>query len=166
MGGLGNGDWLEFSNVDFGAGPFQAYLRAAGGSGGSGLVRFRVDSPTGPVLGDLAIGNTGGWNNYVTLPTNAGGTTGVHNLFVTFESGYPGDYVNVDRLQFGKIGQAAPDLASAPEVVVFAGSLAAVAATPVVKAAAPAKPKACPVAKKSKKSKVAAKKCAAKNAHK
>ena len=110
VGGLGNGDFLKFGNVDFSTGLFQAYLRASGGSGGSGLVRFRVGSPTGQILGDLALASTGGWDNYVTIPANAGGATGVHDLYVTFESGYAGDYVNVDRLQFGRAGQAPPDL--------------------------------------------------------
>ncbi len=148
VGGLGDGDWLEFRNVDFAGGPFQGYVRASGGSGGSGLVRFRVDSPTGPVLGDLALGNTGGWDSYVTIPTNVGGTSGVHSLFVTFESGYSGDYVNIDRLQFGQRGQPAPDLS------VVGAPMAAVlppAAAPATNTArVPATKKNCRVAKKKK----------------
>lgn len=111
VGGLGNGDWLSFAGVDFGTGAFQAHIRAAGGSGGSGLIRYRLDSPTGPVLGDLAIGNTGGWTNYRTIPANVAKTGGIHTLYVTFESGYPGDYVNVDRLQFQQLNQPIPNLA-------------------------------------------------------
>jgi hypothetical protein len=110
VGALGNGDFLRFDGVDFGAGVFQAYARVAGGSDGSGLVRFRVGSPTGPVVGDFALASTGGWDQYVTVPANAGGVSGVQTLFVTFESGYSGDYVNLDRLVFGAIGQPTPDL--------------------------------------------------------
>ena len=139
VGGLGNGDFLKFGNVDFSTGLFQAYLRASGGSGGSGLVRFRVGSPTGQILGDLALASTGGWDNYVTIPANAGGATGVHDLYVTFESGYAGDYVNVDRLQFGRAGQAPPDLSvgiaassqSAPGTGAPTTSIAPATAAPV-----------------------------------
>ena len=110
VGPLGNGDWLEFSNIDFGTGLFQAYALVAGGSSGSGLITYRVDSPTGPVLGSLAIATTGGWTTYRQIPANAGGTTGIHDLYVTFTSGYPGDYANLARLQFGKAGTPTPTL--------------------------------------------------------
>ena len=109
-------------------------------------MRFRVDSPTGPIVGDLSLASTGGWNNYVTIPANAGGVTGVHTLYVTFESGYYGDYVNVDRLQFGQRGQAVPNLADAPTVGI-AASLAAAAAP----ATQSARQKPCVKAKKASK---------------
>ena len=32
------------------------------------LVSYRVDSPTGPLLGNFAIGNTGGWNSVSADP--------------------------------------------------------------------------------------------------
>lgn len=111
VGSLANGDYLGYGPVDFGTdGLFQVQSLVAGGSSGSGLVRYRIDSPTGPVLGDFAIGSTGGWNSYRQIPANAGGATGVHQLFVTFESGYKGDYVNLDRFQFQRIGTPIPDL--------------------------------------------------------
>ena len=111
VGPLGNGDWLKFDGIDFGpAGLFQAYAVVAGGSAGSGLVTYRVDSPTGPTLGSFAVGSTGGWDSYRQIPANAGGATGIHDLYVTFASGFPGDYVNLARLQFGKAGTPTPDL--------------------------------------------------------
>ena len=115
VGGLGDGDWLDYGEVDFGTDePFQVYSLVSGGSGGSGLVTYRVDAPTGPVLGKFALSNTGGWDTYKQIPANAGGHSGKHRLFVTFESGYSGDYVNIDRFQFTKRGEAKPDLSSEP----------------------------------------------------
>ena len=62
--GLGNGDWLEYGSVDFGSGGLsQIQSLVSGGSSGSGLVSYRVDSPAGPLLGNFAVGNTGGWNS-------------------------------------------------------------------------------------------------------
>ncbi|MGA9146871.1 MAG: carbohydrate-binding protein, partial [Candidatus Nanopelagicales bacterium] len=111
VAGLGNGDWLEYGSVDFGSGGLnQIQSLVSGGSSGSGLVSYRVDSPTGPLLGNFAVGNTGGWNSYRQIPANASGPTGVHKLYVAFTSGYPGDYVNLDRFQLQKAGQARPDL--------------------------------------------------------
>ncbi len=119
VGGLGNGDWLAFNNVDFGnTTPMQVHTLAAGGSSGSGLVRFRLDSPTGPLLGDFAIADTGGWNSYRSIPATTPGTaTGVHTLYITFESGYPGDYVNIDRFAFQKQGTPIPDLSNSAAAV-------------------------------------------------
>ena len=111
VGGLGNGDWLDYGNVDFGSGGlFQVQSLVSGGSGGSGLISYRVDSPTGPVLGDLSIGSTGGWDSYRQIPANAAGATGVHKLYVTFRSGYPFAYVNLDRFVFQLRGTPTPDL--------------------------------------------------------
>ena len=56
------------------------------------------------------LGNTGGWNSHRQIPANASGPTGVHKLYVAFTSGYPGDYVNLDRFQLQKAGQVRPDL--------------------------------------------------------
>ena len=113
VGNLGNGDWLEYGTVDFGSsGPFQVYSLVSAGSSGSGLVSYRVDSPTGPIVGSFAIADTGGWNTYKQIPANAGGVTGVHKLYVAFTSGYSGDYVNLDRFQFAIKGAPRPDLTS------------------------------------------------------
>ncbi|MDO8309846.1 MAG: carbohydrate-binding protein, partial [Actinomycetota bacterium] len=113
VGPLGDGDWLRFASVDFGApGLHQAYARVAGGSGGSGLVEFRSGSPSGPVLGSLAVGSTGGWSSFRQVPANAGGVSGVQDVFVTFTTGYPGDFVVVDAIAFGRAGQPVPDLSA------------------------------------------------------
>ena len=66
VGGLGNADWLDYGLVDFGSGGLnQIQSLVSGGSTGSGLVSYRVDSPTGPLLGNFAVGNTG-WVEFVS----------------------------------------------------------------------------------------------------
>jgi len=110
--GLGDGDWLDLGLVDFAGGPaHQVYSLVAAGSSGSGLVRYRLDSVSGPVLGEFSIADTGGWSSFKQVPANAGGGSGVHRLFVTFESGYRGDFVSLDRLQLAPRGAPVPDLA-------------------------------------------------------
>jgi outer membrane biosynthesis protein TonB len=111
VGPLGDGDWLRLDALDFGpSGLYQAYVRVAGGSGGSGLLEFRTGSPSGALLGSLAVGSTGGWSSFRTVPANAGGAVGVRDVFVVARTGYPGDFVTLDRLAFGRVGDPVPSL--------------------------------------------------------
>ena len=49
----------------------------------------------------LTLANTGGWQNWQTIPANITRVTGVHNVYITFTSGQPSDYVNLNWLTFG-----------------------------------------------------------------
>ena len=115
--GLGNGDWLKFSGLDFGstaANQFTAKV-ASGASGGvSGLVEVRLDSPTGAVLGSFAVANTGGWTSWRSIPANIAGAKGVHDVYITFTSGQPADFVAIDNFSFGRPGGAEPTVEPTP----------------------------------------------------
>ena len=106
VSGLGNGDWLRFSGLDFGSGAaanqFVAKV-ASGASGGvSGLVEVRLDSPTSAVIGSFAVANTGGWTSWRSVPANVTGVSGVHDVYVTFTSGQPADFAAIDSISFGR----------------------------------------------------------------
>jgi hypothetical protein len=104
VGWIHNGSWLRYDNVDFGSTPatqFYGRVASGAGSGISGLVEVRLDSPTNPVLGSFAIATTGGWQTWETVPANMSGVTGVHTVYLTFTSGQPADYVNVHWFDFG-----------------------------------------------------------------
>jgi hypothetical protein len=47
------------------------------------------------------VGNTGGWQSWRTVPANTSAITGTHTVFVTFTSGQPADFVNINWLSFG-----------------------------------------------------------------
>jgi beta-glucanase (GH16 family) len=101
---LHNGDWARYNGVDFGGSAARQFVGrvASGASGGvSGLVEVRIDSPTSAVLGSFAVANTGGWQSWRTVPANVGGVTGVHDVYLTFTSGQPADFVNVNWFTFG-----------------------------------------------------------------
>jgi hypothetical protein len=101
---LRNGNWLRFDDIDFGSRPAtQFHGRAASGAAGgvSGLVEVRLDSVTGPVIGSFAIGNTGGWQNWRTVPTGITAVTGKHTVFLTFTSGQPAAFVSLHWFDFG-----------------------------------------------------------------
>ncbi|MEU6352524.1 beta-1,3-glucanase family protein [Streptomyces sp. NPDC047072] len=103
VGYIANGDWLGYANVDFGSGgatQFLARVASGAASGVSGLVQVALDSPTATPVGSFAVANTGGWQNWVTIPANISRITGVHTVYLTFASGQPADFVNVHWFGF------------------------------------------------------------------
>jgi hypothetical protein len=104
IGFIANGDWAAYSRIDFGSTPatqFVARVASGAAAGVSGLVQVRLDSRTNPPVGDFAIANTGGWQSWRTVPANISAVTGVHDVFLTFASGQPADFVNVNWFTFG-----------------------------------------------------------------
>ncbi|WP_369363077.1 glycoside hydrolase family 16 protein [Streptomyces sp. CG4] len=104
MGWIANGDWALYKGVNFGSTPAtQFYGRVAGGaaSGVSGLVQVRLDSSTSTPIGSFAVGSTGGWQSWQTVPANISSVTGTHDVYLTFSSGQPADFVNVNWFDFG-----------------------------------------------------------------
>lgn len=103
LGFLADGDWARFDGVDFGgSAPIDFLARVASGAPGgvSGLVEVRIDSLTSPPIGSFAIANTGGWTAWQEVPGNVNGVTGTHTVYLTFTSGQPADFVNVDWFHF------------------------------------------------------------------
>jgi beta-glucanase (GH16 family) len=103
VGWIGHGNWLQYDNVDFGstaARNVQARVASGAGAGVSGLVEVRLDSRSNPPIGSFALGDTGGWQSWRTIPANLSGVTGTHTVFVTFTSGQSADFVNLNWLTF------------------------------------------------------------------
>jgi hypothetical protein len=104
MGYLANGDWAQYKGVNFGSGgatQFNARVASGAPSGVSGLVEVRLDSRTSTPIGSFALANTGGWQSWRTVPANIGKVTGTHDVYLTFTSGQPADFVNVNWFDFG-----------------------------------------------------------------
>lgn len=103
LASLANGDWALYSGVDFGtttARQFKARVASGAGGGVSGLVEVRLDSRSNAPIGSFSVGNTGGWQNWTTIPANISGVTGKHDVYLTFTSGQPADFVNVNWFTF------------------------------------------------------------------
>jgi beta-glucanase (GH16 family) len=103
VGYVANGDWLQFNNVDFGTGgvkDFVGRVASGAGSGISGLVEVRIDSRSNAPIGTFALASTGGWQAWQSIPANVSNVTGTHTVFLTFTSGQPADFVNVNWIQF------------------------------------------------------------------
>ncbi|GAA1695571.1 glycoside hydrolase family 16 protein [Glycomyces endophyticus] len=103
IGPLGNGDWVRYDDVAFGStAPLDFMARVASGAAGgvSGLVEVRIDSRTATPIGSFALANTGGWTSWQNIPGNVSSVTGTHDVFLTFTSGQPQDFVSVDQFYF------------------------------------------------------------------
>ncbi|AGS72893.1 glycoside hydrolase family 16 protein [Streptomyces collinus] len=104
IGYLANGDWALYKGVKFGssaATQFNARVASGAASGVSGLVEVRLDSRSNAPIGSFALSNTGGWQSWRTVPANIGAVTGTHDVYLTFTSGQPADFVNVNWFDFG-----------------------------------------------------------------
>jgi len=102
---LSNGDYLEYTGVNFGTtGSTQFDARCASGAAGgvSGLVEVVLDNPSNAPVGTFAVGNTGGWSTWKTIPANISKVTGTHNVYLEFSSGAGGNppYVSLHYFNF------------------------------------------------------------------
>jgi hypothetical protein len=90
---LTNGEYLKYSGVNFGTGSTQFDARVASGAaaGVSGLVEVVLDNPANAPVGSFAVGNTGGWSTWKTVPANISSVTGTHDVYLEFVSGAGGN---------------------------------------------------------------------------
>jgi hypothetical protein len=91
---LSNGDYLEYSNINFGSsGSNQFDARVASGAAGgvSGLIEVVLDNPSNTPVGSFSVANTGGWSTWKTVPANISTVTGTHNVYLEFVSGAGGN---------------------------------------------------------------------------
>jgi hypothetical protein len=104
VGWISNGSWIGFNNVDFGTGGLTQFIaRVASGAaeGIGGLVQAAIDSPTAAPVATFSIASTGGWQSWETVPANmTTAVTGIHTLYLTFASGQPQNFVNVNWFTF------------------------------------------------------------------
>ncbi len=105
IGSLASGDWALYRGVNFGstaATQFVARVASGAAGGVSGLVEVRLDSRTSTPVGSFSLANTGGWQSWRTVPANMSAVTGTHDVYLTFTSGQPADFVNVNWFTFGR----------------------------------------------------------------
>lgn len=81
---------LRYDNVNFGStgsAQFQARVASGAAGGVSGLVEVVLDDSANAAIGSFALGNTGGWESWRTVPANITRTTGTHTVNLRFTSG-------------------------------------------------------------------------------
>lgn len=84
LGYVQEGDYVMYAGVDFGNNCKKLYMRLAG-SGQS--CNIRIDSPNGKKIASTGAINTGGWTSYRTFEYNIKRVSGVHDLYITYDTG-------------------------------------------------------------------------------
>jgi hypothetical protein len=105
VGWLGNGSWLEYTNVNFGSGlTGKVVARVASAVSGSdiGTISFEIGSPTATPFATIDVSGTGGWQTWesTTPVTAAPVPSGTQTLYVTFTTSTGANFVNVNWFQF------------------------------------------------------------------
>lgn len=98
VGCADNNDYLAFERIDFGTGVASVSARVATNTSG-GTIEYRLDSPTGPLIGSMSVGNTGGWQSWTTRTATVSGASGVRTLYVVFKGSVAG-IANLNWLRF------------------------------------------------------------------
>ena len=65
IGFIENGDYVSFEPSTSRTSPGIRFRVASGGAGGT--IEVRLDSPTGPLVGTVAVAPTGGWQNWANV---------------------------------------------------------------------------------------------------
>ncbi|MCX5066970.1 ThuA domain-containing protein [Micromonospora lupini] len=83
LGYIEPGDWAAYNGVDL-TGVTSLTARVVSGGAG-GTIQVRTGSATGPVLGSVAVPNTGSWTTYANVTTALSNVpSGTQNLYLTF----------------------------------------------------------------------------------
>ncbi|PNW28440.1 carbohydrate-binding protein [Formosa algae] len=98
IGYIDSGDWIMFSDVDFGSGALSVSASISGKRAGE--VELRLGSETGDLIGVIPVESTDGWQNWKTFSANLNGAIGVHDLYMVFTSNESGSLFNMDYFQF------------------------------------------------------------------
>ncbi len=81
-----NGDYIGFSDVDFGAGADAIAFRVAS-TGSKAAISVHLDKPDGPCIGTCSIADTGGWQTWATQSCALTEAAGIHDLYFVFTGG-------------------------------------------------------------------------------
>lgn len=101
VGFIDHNEYIAFNNVDFGNGAASVEVRVAKNSSNTATIEFRLGSTQGQLIGSIAYGSTGGWQNWQTKTTCISGVSGIHNLFLVFKGGT--SLTNINWLKFNSV---------------------------------------------------------------
>ena len=103
VGWIHDGNWLAYSNVDFGTIGAKGILsRISSGAGSSvnGTVAVVLDSLTAAPIGSFSVTDTGGWQSWTNISTSVSAVTGLHTVYLAFSSDQSADFVNINWFTF------------------------------------------------------------------
>jgi enterochelin esterase-like enzyme len=107
IGSIKKGAYIKVAGVDFGEGADKFTACVASAESG-GNIELHLDSKTGPIVGNLKVGGTGGWQNWEEVSCDVAGADGEHDLYLVFNGG-DGYLMNVDWWKFEGAGSSSSD---------------------------------------------------------
>ena len=82
-----NGNYLQYSNIDFGNG-IQCFEARVANAGGGGYIELHLGNPAGTIIGICEVRpSTGGWQTWASKACAINGTSGIQTLYLTFVGG-------------------------------------------------------------------------------
>jgi len=106
IGYFDNGDWLMYSDIDFGSGPEAIVFNLAKAST-DGHIEVRLDALDGTLIADFYPVSTGGWTSFEEQVANITTVTGIHDLY--FVARDASGVCNLDYFTFSDIGIYEPN---------------------------------------------------------
>jgi cytochrome c len=98
VGAVSDGHALRFENLNLNEIHSAIVRTASAGAGGN--IEFRVDSPTGPLLGTVEAPVTGGWDDWKENQAQISPTPGRHTLYMVFVNPGKSGLLNLDWVEF------------------------------------------------------------------
>ncbi|WDZ84723.1 ThuA domain-containing protein [Micromonospora cathayae] len=118
VGYIDPGDWTAYQSVNL-TGVTALRARTAS-AGAGGTIQVRTGSPTGTVLGQVAVPVTGSWDSFTTVTANLSGVpSGSQNLYLTF-TGSGGSLFDIDEFTLVRSGTN-PDPGTGGRIVGLGG---------------------------------------------
>ncbi|MCR5015432.1 MAG: family 43 glycosylhydrolase [Ruminococcus sp.] len=108
IGSIKKGSYIKVAGVDFGEGADKFTASVASAESG-GNIELHLDSKTGPIVGNLKVGGTGGWQNWEEVSCDVAGASGEHDLYLVFNGG-DGYLMNVDWWKFDGAGSSSTEV--------------------------------------------------------
>lgn len=106
VGYTDEGDWLEFSTVNFDSTWDKLKVTYAKGNEEVGTVSFHIDSLLNDPIAEVVLDPTAGWGSNDTIEVPWPSVSGAHTLFVRFNETY--GVANLDSVHIGKDVPPAP----------------------------------------------------------
>ncbi|MFI9816537.1 PQQ-dependent sugar dehydrogenase [Saccharothrix variisporea] len=118
VGDVHNGDWVSFT--PYALADVRGFAARVSSGGVGGTLQLRAGSPTGTVLGSVAVPVTGGWESFTTVSGSlSGAPSGTTALYLTF-SGGAGALFDVDSFTLN--GPTGPIVGASGKCVDISGA--------------------------------------------
>jgi beta-glucosidase len=89
VGWFDGGDWLRYSDIDFGSGVVRFIMNAAVHTKRAWQkMELRIDGLNGAIIGIVTFQDTGTWDNFDQQSAIISGTTGIHDLYLIGAGGW------------------------------------------------------------------------------